>query len=342
MTTTHYPYTSLEQWRIAKMDEYIGIYTSDVIVQEKIHGSNISIVGTWDGSIWNFQLGSRKRWIEPTEKFNNLQHLFKIHQDQIIALFNDIYMDRQSVDANGDPNVIRLYGEVYGGQYGGDNANGAVKTQREPNYCPFNDFAFFDIYVDEIKMPVLEMIERTERHELKVAPVIYTGPLATFLETFDVNTFQSVVSKKFYDLDFLVTPKATEGVTIRTTNPDAVGDETTIMKFKQTWAAENPRLQKPKPPQNNYAEQITDCVGMLNENRIISYKSKNTLADITNPKLIVTHVKNIVADTMKDIGEEFPVIEYPELNRKEISKKLSKIAFQMFKKYIDTLSEDSK
>ena len=71
-------------------------------------------------------------------------------------------MDRQSVDANGAPNVIRLYGEVYGGQYGGDNANGAVKTQREPNYCPFNDFAFFDIYVDEIKMPVLEMIERTE------------------------------------------------------------------------------------------------------------------------------------------------------------------------------------
>ena len=34
--------------------------------------------------------------------------------------------------------------------------------------------------------------------------------------------------------------------------------------------------------------------------RFISYKSKNTIEDITNPRLIGSHVKEIVEDTMKD------------------------------------------
>ena len=31
---------------------------------------------------------------------------------------------------------VRLYGEVFGGKYGGSSDHGAIKTQSEPNYCP--------------------------------------------------------------------------------------------------------------------------------------------------------------------------------------------------------------
>ena len=164
MTVPHIPYKSLETFRPALIDTYLETYDS-VVVQEKIHGSNIVIIRKKleDGS-WDFKLGSRKKWISMTDKFNNFQSLFNKHLNNIIALFNYI----QSTYSNQtDECSIRLYGEIFGGTYGHQTDKGAFKTQTDPNYCPFNDFAFFDIYLNETCIPVLKAIESIQRFNLK-------------------------------------------------------------------------------------------------------------------------------------------------------------------------------
>jgi hypothetical protein len=260
---------------------------------------------------------SIKKLISDIDNFNNFQALVSTHHDAIISLFNSV------VDSSFTPDEfssVRLYGEIFGGKYGGLCDQGAVRTQKDPNYCSTNDFAFFDIIVDGITVPVLQAHELINKSGLKVAPVIYTGPLAPFLKTFNVNTFSSVVSQEFYGMPFLNTDRATEGVTIRTTNTHPDEAEQTIIKYKQTWAAENPRINKHHKIKDERCDDIViACLDMLNDNRIASYNSKNTLDDMTNPRLIGTHVKEIVEDTMKDITEEFPVVQYPNLNYRNVS-----------------------
>jgi hypothetical protein len=342
---SHIPFRSLEQFRLALISQYLTTFVSDVVVQEKIHGSNISIVGVKNDSNhcgWDFHLGSRRRWISPTEKFNNIQSLFNNHRDGIIYLFNELY-EKFNHTSETNTGCVRLYGEVFGGKYGGSTATGAIKTQREPNYGPSNDFAFFDAYVDGKCIPINDFIEIIPKYGLKIAPIIYKGPLAEFLESFDVNDFNSVVSKDYYGLDFIDQPKATEGVVIRSVNPDATGDEATVLKYKQTWAVENPRVNKKLTQKTipNVSSQLSDCLEMMNEMRMISYKSKNTIDELTNPRLIGNHVKELVADTMRDVIEEFPPNKFPDLDQRNVSRELSKKAFPMFKQFVERLGRES-
>jgi hypothetical protein len=331
----HRPYYSLEQFRNSLVDNYLEIY-GNVIVMEKIHGSNIQIMGHFVEGMWTILLGSRRKWISMKEKFNNFQSLFAKHESNIIALFDEATSSLESKENV----VVRLYGEIYGGKYGRKSDSNAIKTQNEPNYCLGNDFAFFDMIVDGNAMYIEDMITLINKHELKVPPIIYRGNIANFLSSFDVNKFNSRVSKNYYGLDFIDTEKSTEGVTFRTLNKNPSEDESIIMKYKQTWALENGRVtgKSPKIDPNQISKVEVECLEMLNENRIISYNSKNTIDDMTNTRLIGQHIRNIIDDTLKDIDEEFPYIEYPNLNRKGLNKILSKKAFPLFKKFVNQLN----
>ena len=77
----------------------------------------------------------------------------------------------------------------------------------------------------------------------------------------------------------------------------------------------------------------------MNTNRINCYYSKNTLDDITNPRMIGTHIKNLIEDAMKDIDEEFPYVKYPDLDKKAVSSMLSKKTFPMFKSFVAELNK---
>ena len=74
--TPHTPYNSLESFRLALVDTYLQTYSSDVVVQEKIHGSNTVILGYISNGTWEFKLGSRKKWLNPSDKFNNFHTIF--------------------------------------------------------------------------------------------------------------------------------------------------------------------------------------------------------------------------------------------------------------------------
>ena len=328
--TDHRPYHSLESFRPRLVGEYLMTYLFNIIVMEKIHGSNVSIVGTRKDGKFTYQLGSRKRWVSEDENFNNFQALFKEHFQQIEDLFTEIAGDRTDC-------VIRLYGEVYGGQYGPDKVKGAFRTQSEPNYCAKNDFAFFDIAIDGDYMPILEMIEVTLKHGLKVPPVIFQGSMAEFLKEFkDVENFQSRVSEEFYGLENIdVSGKGAEGVTIRTINPNPGEDEGTILKWKKAWATENRRVNQMNPEKidtnNKYENAILD---MVNRMRIVSYASKIPEDELSNPRFISRHIGEMVEDTMKDAMEEFPPHENPQMKVKPIKRKVTQKLFPMFKDFL--------
>ena len=339
-TIDHAPYRSLEQFRPRLIPNYLEIHgDTDVIVHEKIHGSNIQIAGRGNPNIgWTFQIGSRRRWIDKSEKFNNIFEIFDKIKGKIFRLFDYLYMTNQKAGPlDSEIVTIRLFGEVYGGKYGDETNPKAIRTQKEVNYCPFNDVAFFDINYNGKMLPVIKAHESMMLMSVNVVPQIYYGSLKQFLETFDVNKFNSVISYKFYGLKYLDIPNSTEGVTIRTVDPDATGDKAAVIKLKQTWALENKRLNPsaPKPVSENLPGQIIEALDLLNHARLVSWSSKNTVEDITNIRNIGENVKGIVIDTMKDVRLEFP--NMGEENFKQIQRLLSKKAFPLFKKYISEM-----
>ena len=223
-TVNHRSYASLEQFRPRLIDTYLDIYKNPVIVTEKIHGSNVQFTASWNGTTWVWHIGSRKRWVAENEKFNNVQ---KIHTNLLTNLTNlcdELRNDKEDI-------TIRLYGEVFGGKYGGETAPNAFKTQSEVNYGRDNDVAFFDIVINGDTMPIVEAFNLLNKHGLRTAPVIYQGSFANFVKSFNVNEFESVVSHRFYGLSHLKSPRGTEGVVIRTMNEkDAEEDELIILK----------------------------------------------------------------------------------------------------------------
>ena len=353
----HVKYPSLENYKPKFKGKFNRLYGDiDIIVTEKIHGSNVCIVGTKTfktlNSEWEIKLGSRNRWIDPEETFHNFHSVYEKYKDDIIKLFDELYCQINANADNGDngdnasngPITIRLFGEIFGGKYGDQKDDTAIRVQKEPNYCPFNDIAIFDIMVNNTKYPILQTHQLLQKYSLKTPPIIYRGSFDTFIEEFDINSFNSVLSKEFYNLDFIDTPKATEGVTIRTTNPSPRYKEQIILKYKKDWALE---CGKPKNNQNNGdngdngdSEFERTCYSMVNENRFNSYISKNTMEDVLDSELLGHHIKEIVADIIIDIKKEFPENpENPTLMKdiKKIKKNLSRRVYPMFKEYIKSL-----
>ena len=191
MEIQHIPYFSLEQFRNALINQYIETYKNDIIVQEKIHGSNILILGYLLEGKWEFKLGSRKRWISIDDKFNNFQKIFEENRCNFTDLCAHITNKNNLINP-----VIRIYGEIFGGKYGQESTHGSFKTQSEPNYCAFNDFAFFDIFFKEYEsegfnhMNILDSINLFDLFNIKFAPIVFKGKLSLFLGNFDVNTFK--------------------------------------------------------------------------------------------------------------------------------------------------------
>ncbi len=240
-------------------------------------------------------------------------------------MFNEIAGDKTECE-------IRLYGEVFGGQYGKVKDLKSFKTQNEPNYCPQNDIAFFDIFIDGINIPIMDSIDIFNKYEIKVAPVIFKGLLKDFLQNFDIKDFNSVVSKEFYGLDYIDSLKSTEGVTIRNI---CIENEPIILKWKKKWALENGRVNIESPIKINTGLEVEHiCLDMVNNNRISSYASKITFDELIDPQLISFHVKEILNDTMKDINDEFPPHLNPTIKFKNIKKKIIGKVYPMFKSYI--------
>ena len=224
-----------------------------MIVTEKIHGSNVQFTASWDGTTWVWHIGSRKEVAE-NEKFNNVQKIHTNMLTNLTTLCNELRNDKEDI-------TIRLYGEVFGGKYGGETAPNAFKTQSEVNCGHDNDVAFFDIVINGDTMPIVEAFNLLNKHGLRTAPVIYQGDFANFVKSFNVNEFESVVSHRFLGLPHLKSPRGTEGVVIRTMNEkDANEDELIILEVEAGLALENGRVGHKTPtPVADDSEAVEAC-----------------------------------------------------------------------------------
>lgn len=322
----HFKYPSLENIN-GRLESFLY---EDVLIQEKIHGCNVCICGKYEDNKWNIKLGSRTRWIEKYDKFYTIEETYETNKENILSVFNELknlYTEKIT---------IRLFGELFGGKYGKEISKNAMRIQKEPNYCPFNDFAFFDIMINGEKIDVLKTNELLEKNNLKIAPIIYKGKFIDFYKTFDINNFNSVISEKFYNLPFIDTLKSTEGVTIRKINPS--NNRGYILKYKKEWALEISKKSKQisLKKEVNITEVESMCYYMINENRFNSYKSKNTLDDLLNKKLLFNHLQEIAKDILVDVEKEFGNKKF---NVQKLQKKLSQKICPLFKIYLKEIDE---
>ena len=330
----HMKYPSLENYRNKFLPNYLDIYSNGIIVQEKIHGSNICIVGKFINGKWLIKYGSRNRWINQNENFHNIQSVYENYKENIINLFNELKsLYNQEI-------IIRLFGEIFGGKYGTEKNNKSIRVQKVPNYCPFNDICFFDIIINEKKIDILKTIGFLKQYNLKIPPIIYQGEFKDFINNFEINSFNSKISTELYNLPFINTPKATEGIIIRTINPEPKYKEEIILKYKKDWASESGKKNTNIKTTNKDTKLEIKVYNMINENRFNNYISKNTIYDILNIKLLNTHVNEITNDIIIDIQKEFSANEIQELNIKNYKKKISKKIFKLFKNHIKELDND--
>lgn len=334
MSKKHFKYPSLDNFKIKFLNKYAGILQNhDIIVSEKIHGSNICIVGYYNKG-WTFKLGTRNRWLNENEKFHNFNILFQKNKNNIENLFNELKpKDQEEI-------TIRMFGEIYGGKYGKTKDLDSFKVQKEPNYCPFNDFLFFDIFINTNSINIIKTNELLTKHKLKISPIIYQGNFLSFIQNFELEKFNSLVSKQYYNLPFINTPKSTEGVIIRPINNtnELYSELEIILKYKKEWALESGGK---KIIINQDSELENRCYNMLNENRLNSLKSKNTTEDLFDIKLIGKHINDIKQDILLDIKKTFTIEEYSSLNLKKIQKNLSRLISRDFKLYLKNLEENT-
>ena len=137
--------------RIEKCKEIMD--AKEVVVTEKIHGSNFRIKVTSQGLI----LGSRNLTIDGTNKsFNKFMHLFEaMDSEKIISEF--------VAELNSNNEVI-IFGEVFGGGY----AKGCT-------YKDTHAFRVFDIFINNTPLDYDELEAVCIRLGFITAPFLYRG-----------------------------------------------------------------------------------------------------------------------------------------------------------------------
>ena len=138
-------YTSIEN---TYREEYLerikghGFWDDEYIVQEKVHGANLSF-WTTDGE--HYTAAKRGGNLEKDERFYNHAMLTEQLQPQFAHLWALLK------DTNPELQQMTVYGEVIGGNYPHKEVardKTAIKIQKGIYYSPHNIFFAFDIMTD--------------------------------------------------------------------------------------------------------------------------------------------------------------------------------------------------
>lgn len=171
-------YTSIP--RIEKCKQIMD--AREVVVTEKIHGSNFRIKVTQQG----FILGSRELTLsEGNDNFNKFMHLFE-------AMDSDKFAKEFDLPLTLGMEVI-IFGEVFGGGY----ANGCT-------YKDTHAFRAFDIFVDGIPVEYDLFVDICNKLDLQTTPLLYRGKP-------DYDLFLTLIGKS----DLTVEQDKGEGIVIK-------------------------------------------------------------------------------------------------------------------------------
>jgi len=333
-------YESLEQFRASKT---LRFGDDPVVLLEKIHGANAQFYLTTDPSVHdsgfegvpftapeedrtidgtthpavNIVFGKRTNWVLDKENFFNHTPVVKSYLGRMTHLYTLI----RSWKGGETRPCVRVFGEIYGGLYKKTTSPGCKKIQNDTAYCPHNDFAVFDIIVDDVVLHWDVVKDLCQTAHIHTTPEIARGQLSTILKSFDVESLMTRVPMELHGLEDPNSPA--EGVVIKSLAAKPTKDQLIGMKLKQTRMLERPTKKVRCTEVPDYGLYS----GYMNQNRFDCYRSKVGDEAIMNRRQMGVHLKALVTDAVQSIMGDYEDIE-PEV-LKGIRKVMTPIAKKM-------------
>jgi len=334
-------YPSIENTYRQKALDYVyqaglsgGVWT----VNEKIHGSNFSVV--FDGT--EFRMAKKTALIANDDTFYGCQSVKNELEEKIKLIFAKLNTPENPVT------YIKLCGEIYGGSYPHpdvERSKTSMKVQSGIWYRPDNGFYGFDIIVNDdfLDADIAEALFK--EFDIFDAESLFKG---TFEECLKYsNEFNTTIP------DRLGLPRIDnnicEGVVIKPVIPAwyATGSRV-IFKNKNDKHSEkkNGNLPKEKMAEVKFSEDAQklyeELQTYITENRLRNVISHGEVGEITDKsfgKLMGLFVKDAIEEFRKDFAEELDAIEKDECKRmnKRIGQSAADIVRKNFLNIIDGL-----
>ncbi|MEW7292883.1 RNA ligase, Rnl2 family [Aquimarina sp. 2304DJ70-9] len=320
-------YTSIEN---TYRDEFLdrikghGFWNDEFIVQEKVHGANLSY---WTTNGEDFFSAKRTDQISNDEKFYNHDLILK----QIEPKLKNIWLDLKNEFE--DLKQLTIFGEIIGGDYPHKEVESDKKSiivQKGIFYSPKNHFYAFDILINsEIYLNVDVSNEHFEKQNLLHAKTVFRGNINECMNY--PNDFNSTLPKEF-NLPELV-PNIVEGVVIKPIKTRHFNNGVrVILKNKNEKWSENKKYHK----SIKLEDELSDKVVKLQE-AILTYVTENRLNNVISKigevsqkdfgSVLGMFNKDVVEDFLKDYHQITNQLEKKEL--KLITKSFAKTATEL-------------
>lgn len=281
------------------------------VASEKIHGANFQF---WtDGK--QVKVGSRSQFVDGS--FYGCQKVIDRYHDEVISLYKKMYEEMPGLE------YIRLYGELFGGNFFGEKEKDVRTIQSGINYNTDIDFSLFDVAcgtpnLHGIKEPewfhsYYWMVEKiVPGTAFKVPPELGRGTLKECLAL--PNDDQSIVHK-LYGLEAPEGKDNTmEGIVIKPLYNDLYlnsGSRAVIKSKNDKWS-ENQKTPKDKTPKAAFTHPLQPTIdGYINSVRLDAVLSKvGGLESLTNKdfgRILGMYAQDVVEDLIKDdvLPEDF-------------------------------------
>lgn len=301
-----------------------GFWEEEFIVQEKVHGSNLSF-WTTDGE--NFHAAKRTSVIEEDEVFYN----YALVLEEVLPKLKQIWLELHEKYPKMEQ--MTVFGEIIGGSYphkSVERNKSAIRVQKGIFYSPNNVFFAFDILLDaENYIDIDEATVMFEKYGFLYAKTLFRGSLEVALEY--PNVFESTVPE-LLGLP-LLEKNICEGVVIKPMKSLFFNNGSrVILKNKNERWSENTKFNKSINQEDDISEKVLKLQeaiqAYVTENRLNNVLSKiGIVAKNDFGRVMGLFSADVIEDFMKDHHKIMEDLDKKEtkLVTKSITKAMSEL-----------------
>lgn len=302
-------YTEIEQDRKKYIEEVLiqnpELETETFSIQEKLDGSNIQFIFTPNEKL---HIASKTHILEENEKFydifNVIEKYLNMQNSNLQNIFDYFYsLSKQK------QNVIRLYGELYGGKARGSGINPLAKN-KQIRYSSEKMISFFDMVINDEYLPTKIVREYFE----KLNSLSYLAPQLAIIKGFqNALNFDINIPSRINPVE----GNLIEGIVIKSYNKVYYNKYNRIIYIKKKnsmFLERHTNRIKKEIPENikEYQEIFKEYLTQTRVNTIIS-----KFGEIKSKKEIGKYIQYVLQDAKKDFIKDYPKVE-SELNKSGI------------------------
>jgi len=299
----HYRQKEIGYW----LDNYPELKDERYIIQEKIHGGNMSLWITKE----EVKFAKRTSFLKEDESFYDYQNTMKKYEDEIKIL-------KQYVEI-ADVEYIVIYGELFG-----------KGVQKGIDYGEEKQFRAFDMYVEDELCSPLDMISIFE--QLNIDNIL-VPEIAIVKGIFNVLEFDTKFNSKILNKENNIC----EGIVAKPLNNIYESSQGSVFYIKKKNDEFKEKLKsdkESKPITDNLLKLQLEFVSYINENRLNCVFSKE--GEIQSDREIGKFIKLLMEDAKEDFIKDFgdDVAELDKNDLKMVYGKGNKNCANLVKKYL--------